>query len=636
MSDEGYIFEAAEEVTFAPGETTKTIPAYEGETITETFFSTGAANQVYAPRRIPATKWIAAGSSCTVDGATWEEARFLEYPASDQYEISYATNPPTLSFGDGIVGNIPTAGVQIVLTYVATSGRAGQVADGSITSARSPLVVNFTSISPAVNNPERARGGDDPEELAESKANAPMVWKSREVAVTREDYESLSGTYADPLAGRVAVARALVGHSAENDLTLRILLSSINAAVQEPEPTVSQAVSDATAALDQADSDLSDLETNFVDIATETNGIDTTLQAAIASARLTKTRTSDINSETTLIAGNTTDIGTSTTDIGTQVTGGKAFVSGLPTNPTSQLSTADAASLTAFFDTIQTDSDAIDTSRTKINTENGNIITASSSIDTSTTSQITAMGQVRDKAAAVGLTVASAGSLLEAAEASRASIVAVLGVVGPPATGVREDLDDIDAAVTDVSNTVEGYTTDIYEHVDGLLASDCKANLVTVPILTRNSGGFYDAPTTALIRSLQEYLDERKEVTQVVRVVSGEDFLVEAVITVRLSILTGYSVQRVQATAEAAIDTILRDRDFAGSLYVEELYDALDVIDAETHFVNAEISGHYDTDGTTVLTTKLDANGNLIVAASEIVTKGALTVTTEVYTEPIT
>lgn len=626
---DGTIFEAAEEVTFAPSETQKTIAVYEGETVTETFVSNGTENQRFVLRRIPTGKWIAGGSSCLVNGAQWSEATFLDYPASDQYEVTYAGSPPTLNFGDGIVGNIPDTGATILFTFVATKGKTGQVEAGAINKARATLTVNFQTVQLIVSNAEGSKGGDEPESLEEIRALAPAFWKTRGVAVTQSDYEALSGSYADPLAGRVAVARAVVAHSAESDLTLRTTLGLINTSVSEPLPVVTQAVQDATSSLDQCDDDLTSLGTDFTSIATKASGIDTDLQSAIAAARVTKTKTSDINAESSLITSNTTDVSSELSNIDSDVSAGKAFVNALTGGGSTTITTGDRAAIIAYFDSIQTSSGDIDTLRSKIVVENGNILSASSTIDSSTSSQITVMGQARDKAADIGLTVPSAGSLLQTAEGSRLSIVAELGTDGPPATGIRGDLQTISTVVQDVSTEVEGYTQDLYDHIDGILSADCKANLISVPILTRDAAGFYTSPTIALIRSLQEYLDARKEVTQVVRVISGEDYLVPAVIRCRISVLTGRSMQRVKATAEAAIDNALRDRAFGDSLYLKELYDALSVISGDVGFVNVEILG-YD-DGGTTLTSKLDADGNLIVDSIDIVTKGSVTVTTEVY-----
>ena len=176
-----------------------------------------------------------------------------------------------------------------------------------------------------------------------------------------------------------------------------------------------------------------------------------------------------------------------------------------------------------------------------------------------------------------------------------------------------------------VTVSVGNELDEIYDHVDKMLADDCKANLVTVPILTRNVAGFYAGPSLGLQQSLQAYLDERKEVTQTVKVTSGVNSLVSAILTIRVSVLPGYAESVVQATVATVIDGVLRDRAFGASLYVSELVNAvLDAVEGLA-FLNITIDGYRDPSGD-FQTAKLDANGNLIILNSEVVTKDLVTI----------
>ena len=67
-------------------------------------------------------------------------------------------------------------------------------------------MVSFEQISLVITNPEGTSGGSDPESLSSIKANAPAVFKSRNVNVTLEDYEARSQSFVDPVFGRIAVA----------------------------------------------------------------------------------------------------------------------------------------------------------------------------------------------------------------------------------------------------------------------------------------------------------------------------------------------------------------------------------------------------------------------------------------------
>jgi hypothetical protein len=152
-------------------------------------------------------------------------------------------------------------------------------------------------------------------------------------------------------------------------------------------------------------------------------------------------------------------------------------------------------------------------------------------------------------------------------------------------------------------------------HVDKMLSLDCKANLVTVPILAKDKSGFFANPSNGLINSLQRYLDSRKEVSQTVQVTNGGTALVAAQLVVRVGVLPNFSVSIVKTSVTTAIDGVLRDRAFGVSLYVSELMDAVTVLDG-VDFANIEIVGP---------STYLDVSGNLIIPTEKVVTKGSVT-----------
>jgi len=254
------------------------------------------------------------------------------------------------------------------------------------------------------------------------------------------------------------------------------------------------------------------------------------------------------------------------------------------------------------------------------------ISTDSTTIETALRGQITTLGDVQDGAANIGLTVSDAGSLLLTADTERISMESVVGDSGTP-TALYADLVAIETAENGLDTTVSNALSVIDAHLDNILADDCKTNLVSIPILARDAGGFYAAPSQQLINDLQAYIDDRKEVTQVPEVVSGEQFLVQAVIRVRAGVLTNYSVSVLTTSIQAAVDGVLRDRSFGESLYLDEIYNVLSTLDG-LDFVNVSILG--EDDGGTTVTDKLDADGNLIISEGEVVTKGITTVVPEV------
>lgn len=598
------VFEAAQDVNWTPADqaagVVKQVPCYQGETFVENFVSDGTPNQVFELRRVPDSNYVVSGTViAVVDGATWEEEEFLAFSTSDQYEVGYNDEPATIRFGDGVAGNIPTDGASIVVTYVASRGKEGIVNKDTIQDVVSPLVVAFSTVALSINNAVGSSGGDDPEDLVHAKIFAGQVFKSRYVAVTRNDYEALAGSFADPLFGRVAVAQAVSSRSADTDLLLQSLLSDIDAVIDPIKPAVDASVANSIVILDAVDALLANLATTLTSVASAVTDIDTDTDSIIVSARANKNLAIEVDASTSIIQTNATN--------------GKSAIDAIATG-------ADAL-------TVPT-KDALKGYFTLIESQNSSISGNAGTIEIDAGTVLAKAGNVIDNAALIGLTVTDPDSLLLSAETDRASIQTQLGV---GSTGLRAELDAISAAVLVLDDGVDTTTSAIFDHVDKILAADCKANLVSVPILTRDAGGFYAAPSLSLIAALQDYLDARKEVTQTVEVLSGVDFLIPAVITARVGVRSGFSESVTSSEVDTAISGILRDRRFGVSLYESDLHDAILLVPGVS-FVNVDIQGFTDPTTSTLSTTRSDADGNLILLTSEVITKGTVTITTEPVT----
>jgi len=627
------IFESGEAVEFTTAEqaagTSKLIPVYEGETTTETFTSDGSANQVFELARVPDDKYVAAGSvSATVDGADWTEVDFLRFEETDQFEVGYNDDPPTVRFGDGTVGNIPVTGSSIVITYVATSGKAGIVIKDTIQSAVTDLVVGGESVALTINNDTASSGGDDLESLEHAKSFAGQVFNSRWVAVTSDDYVALAGSYADPVYGRVAVAQAVSSRSAATDLTLQDAVLTIKSVLTSSVDTLRDEISDATTTSTGTLYQILDysltISNAFDDIVTSMNTIDTNNAAILSGIRGNRNLTYDIDAEADGSKNEVTD--------------GKALLDGLTIAGSSQLTSSDYDDLTSYFDGIDVRQDSI---KTKTATIRG-----------AGDSQIAAGGLIADEIDKIGLSktalqIDGSDAYLKAAEDARAAIDVLIGFYDEttPAnsTGLFEVFqvsiegvaDALDASIANNDASSIYYNLQVIEdHMDKILSADCKANLVTVPILVRDAAGFYTTPSNGLVGALEGYLEERKEVTQTIEVVSGGNFLVFPVITVRLGVIQGNSLEKARTAAETAIDGILRDREFGSSLFVSTLVQEIILIES-VGFVNVTIDGYTTLLLTSTQTDKLDSEGNLIIDASEVITKtpDSITVEAEVVTK---
>jgi len=612
------IFEVGKEVTWSPAEQTagtiKQVPIYEGETIVETFTSDGSANQVFELRRVPDDRYVAAGSvEVVVDGADWEEVDFIDFEQTDQFEVGYNDDPATVRFGDSVAGNIPATNASITVTYVVCAGQLGNVTAGTIEEVTTELVISGTSISLTIEQPNKTRGGDNLEAVDRAKSFAGRVFNSRRVAITRPDYEALAGSFADPLYGRVSVAQALSPRSAENDLTLKALLLLVESSLETPVATIRSEIatnaSDTDHTLEQMLDDTDDISTQLGEVGTNVSSISSNADAVITGIRGNRNLTLDVDSEANAAA---------------------ADINGFPTASPSQLTSGDAATLIAYLDSIK--------SKTAL-------------IRSAADTQVAAGGVIKDEVDKIGtsttaLRLDGSDSNLKAIEDARANVVALIGAYDAttPAdsTGLylsyRVTLegaaDTLDPSLTGNSAAViANALEEIEAHVDKILSADCKANLVSVPILVKDSAGFYTGPSNGLVGALQDYLDARKEVTQTVSVVSGESFLVYPWVTVRIGILAGYSLEKTRVAVEAVIDGVLKDRLFGISLYVSDLSKPIGAVEG-VGFVNVTIDGYTTALTSTVQTDKLDTDGNLIIETREVITKtpGSITVTPEAHT----
>lgn len=592
---DGIIFETAQSTTFAIGddsEDSQIIPCYQGTTASETFTSNGLANQVFELTRVPDDQFIASGSvSVLVNGSPYSESEFINFDETDQYEISYSELPPTIRFGDGLAGTIPPTNATIQVTYVITNGKSGLVPAESITKVVSNLVVGTSVINLNITNLEASVGGDDTESIDHIKSFAGKVFKARDVAITENDYEALAGSYKDAVFGTVAIAKAISSKSSATDLELQNLINTISTAVQNPIPDITSTITLIREDFDSITSSLETIDTTNIDMDAKLLSLDSNLQAILSSARDSKNVAQEM----------AVDISEITTDVSSLLTTVTAISEGGSDTLTSVTKNAILALLA------------------RVSGNATSITSESTSLSNSITSEILTINTSRDL-------VVDLQTDRTIIDTELTNITDIVGVSTAPETGLYEATTSILTILEDETTVVDAALSGISEHVDKFLAADCEANLVTVPILSFNNEGFYQAPSIGLIRSLQDFLDVRKEVTQIVKVTSGELFLIPAVISVRIGALPGFSQSVISATASSLLDGVLRNRKFGESLYVSDIVCLIKDIPGVS-FDNITIEGHLD-EGNTV-TDKIDASGNLIILDTEVITKGSISITME-------
>ena len=570
------VFETVEDVSFPVGEgptsPPRSVGVRQGTTRVEIFTSTGARSQIFRLSPGKGNSIAASSVLCRVNGSAWTENDIITFDSTDQYEVGIGDDPPTIRFGNGVAGNVPPVNAEIRVEYFATAGAAGLVQSGTITEPVSPLVVGTTVVPLIASNPLPTSGGSDQESLDRVKANAPRVFRAHTVAITRDDYESLSEAYTDPLAGSVAVAQAFVARSADDDLQLQILLNNIRAI--------------AFSLIGSVEAETSGITADLGTLTTLRDEIDTSAAAASASATSASTGSDGARTAVQLIRNRSVQIDVDSDDIRDQVVLGKAATTA------SSATVGEKATINGIFDLI--DAEAV------------NVIGGASDIGSNAT---TALSQ------------------LDTVDAGTDDAVAKLATISADATSMVAPLADIAARVvvidglmaTSFGTGIETELQAIFDHVDAFLAADCQANLIQVPILTRDADGFLSAPPIALLRSLQSYLDARKEVTQDPEVVSGETYLVAAVVSGRIGILPGFVQATVLSNVRKAVDNVLKVRAFGASLRISDLDRAMAAV-AGVKYSIFSIDGPLD---------HVDGDGNLIVAAKEVITRGSVALTPE-------
>jgi predicted phage baseplate assembly protein len=112
---------------------------------------------------------------------------FASGPRSRHYTLDYVTG--VISFGDGRRGMVPP---EVKNNIVARSYRIGGGGLGNVNTGTLTSLGRALAYIEAVSNPLPATAGADRETIDEAKNRAPYTIKSRDRAVTSEDYEMLA------------------------------------------------------------------------------------------------------------------------------------------------------------------------------------------------------------------------------------------------------------------------------------------------------------------------------------------------------------------------------------------------------------------------------------------------------------
>ncbi|HEU0031276.1 MAG TPA: putative baseplate assembly protein [Kofleriaceae bacterium] len=157
---------------------------------------------------------------------------FASAPRSRHYTLDYVTG--VITFGDGRRGMVPPEAKNNI---VATSYRIGGGSLGNVNANTLTSLGRALAYIASVTNPLPATGGADRETIDEAKSRAPYTIKSRDRAVTAEDYEMLALRASTTLArarcvpdrsnrGHVTLALVPKGELRGEELTRRLVPSN--------------------------------------------------------------------------------------------------------------------------------------------------------------------------------------------------------------------------------------------------------------------------------------------------------------------------------------------------------------------------------------------------------------------------
>lgn len=606
----GFVYETTHEVVWQPDSRAyKTVTISQGETRRMTFRSNGERFQRYDLSAVENPELVAWRSpTVTVSGEEWSETDDMLDTDERVYRVGYTADPPYIEFGDGAVGDIPPSGAEIAVEFRATRGRDGEIRTSRISGPADDVLVSGGTVDLEFEpSTERIAGASNRESKRSIKNNAPHADHSDGAVVTGPDFDALVENYQHQLYGKVAAARAVLATGIEKDMVAFGLIRSIRSAFVDSDDLLSQAGSDIRAHLDSLSSSKSDLDGHLSTAVTEIeNGgtLDGILNTIDGIRQTAYDRTYEIR-------GKSDEISVASSDVNSEASTIDSTLSNISTGSSDELTQSTKDKIQSSVDIILSrskSSGAIEKAASAIASSAGNLQSDMDGLD----SEVGKASKSRKKADGALSDAQTSSSEIGASETDAEDRYDQLesdlenpwdkAVIG--AGGTKSDLDKLES------------------HLDGVFADVGGPNLITVPILSYDSDGFYVSPSVGLMRNVEQYIRNRNEPSVVFSVTDGSEWLVDVDIEVSFQPKTGNSPQSIKSALETQLLGVVRDRGFGEDLPLDDLYDAAREVRDRTVMVNIEIVAF---DGGPRSDTSIDADGNLIVPEREVMTRPDLT-----------
>lgn len=606
----GLVFQTTQDYVFPANDTTKQeVGLTQQEGRSTTFASNGLRFQRF-PLAIGEGEFLSYRSVVVeINGETWTESdSFLDTDTS-VFRVAYTAEPPFIQFGDGAVGDIPPSGAGISVEYNITRGPEGVIEGGQITSPVSPLnflgsVVNFV----VDESTGEMKGGSGPEDSSLTIARAPIARLADDAIVTRLDFQGLVESFKDPIFGAPGAVSASLATSVQNDaftysrlVSIRSKLTSNTDLLQSKTTDVSSEVVSTQAGLSFVSNGLEDVFESLVAGSDALNALD---EIDVQSSLLRDGIVS-IEDESSTVSSRLDGVDSDRNSVEVAASDLRALIQGVGSGGT--ISPTDYQ---AMIDAL----DAVD---------NG-----VSSIE----SALSFSSPIRQGLSAVSTSTLSLKSQLSNVRSEQEKVVNALSVVSSDVTDLNGEVASISSGlsafnvfmadlnsgfVNPFGSTVDDIN-DIIDHLDRVFADVCGPNLISVNVLGLDADGFYTAPTTGLLDSLQTYIDFRKEESVVYKTQSAENYIITPLIEVVFKERAGVDPLKIRASVEDSILASSKGRDFGAGLNIDDLYNDLRDLEDDLDRVNIRITGFT---GSELLSCFIDQDGNLSIQQREVVSK---------------
>lgn len=181
-------YQLTDDLILSPGQTTAVATMENSEFESDTFPSTGNANQSVTLTRTP---YLPGSLTVIASNGTFVEVEsLLNSSATDRNFVVVVdqNDRARADFGNGINGAIPSG--TLIANYKTGGGAAGVVEDGALTKIDGSFTDSFGNpVQVTVTNVLKSQGGADHQSNGSLRQLAPLSLRTSDRTIAREDYE---------------------------------------------------------------------------------------------------------------------------------------------------------------------------------------------------------------------------------------------------------------------------------------------------------------------------------------------------------------------------------------------------------------------------------------------------------------